>query len=84
MIMTSEPIEVDESTVHSVLNYCLTMAVQKQKNFSSRMQVPYEVLAMSNGITKEEAIQHLGSALEISITLKWVEFDFEDVEVTNE
>jgi len=81
--MMSEDIEVNESTVHTVLNYCITQAVVNKKSYKSKLQIPYEALKQSNKLDHES--EYPGTALEVTMSFKWVEHtDSESVEVVNE
>lgn len=76
--------EVTEATVHNILNYYLTMATREPQNYKSvvfTIQIPYEELAKTSGVTKAKASLYEGSALQIETKLSWVEHDTTEVEV---
>ena len=68
---------VSEYSALNMLHFGLTEATTKKTNFNFKVDIPYEALAASCGISKEEALEYLGSALRVEVSLKWVEDDQE-------
>jgi hypothetical protein len=68
-----EPGKVSEYTAINMLQYGLTMATLKKTNFKFKVDIPYEELASSCGISEYDAMEFIGSALRISVNMKWVE-----------
>jgi hypothetical protein len=76
--------EISEATAHTVLNYCLTMATRNKSNFKFKVQIPYHILAASSGVSEVESYSHVGTALELDVSMTWVENDSENVVITEE
>lgn len=79
-----EPTEVTEYTAHTILNYCITHAVLKNKNQKFKVQIPYATLAKSCGISEEKANKFYGAALHLTVSLEWAEHDDNEVELVYE
>jgi hypothetical protein len=79
----SEISQVSEYSAVNMLHYGLTMATIKKQNFKFKLDIPYEVLAKSCGVSELDAIQYLGSALRVTVSLKWVE-DSQEMEYSYE
>jgi hypothetical protein len=77
------PSQVSEYSAINLLHYGITMATTKKTNFSFKIDIPYEILAASCGISEHEAIQYLGSALRVDVKMKWVE-DSDEMEYSYE
>lgn len=80
-ISNVEPTEVNEYTAHTILNYCITHAVLKNKNQKFEVQIPYATLAKSCGVSEEKANKFFGAALYVTVSLTWGEHDSDDVEL---
>lgn len=66
--MSSEEVpQANESTAHSILQYCITQAVLKNKSLSSKFQIPYNILKPKDASAYEDV------SLEITIDLSWVQ-----------
>ncbi len=79
--------EVNESTLHNILNYYITMATRTPQNYKTvnfKVQISYEELAKTCGVSKAEAAKYFGTALMIETKLSWVEHDMDEVEVLTE
>ncbi len=84
--MSEQPPEISEVSEYSavtMLHYGLTMATIKKTNFKFKLDIPYEQLAKSCGISEVDALQYLGSALRVTVSLKWVE-DSQEMEYSYE
>jgi hypothetical protein len=75
--------EVSEYSALNMLQYAITMATLKKTNYQFKVDIPYENLAISCGISEHDALQYLGSALRVSVSLKWDE-DEEEMEISND
>jgi len=81
MIEISEVDKVSEATAHTILNYCLTQAVLKNKNHKFTVQIPYSVLAKSCGKSEEDIVKYPDVALHLTVDMNWGEHDSDEVEL---
>lgn len=69
--------QVSEYTALNMLNFGITEAVIKKTNFNFKVDIPYEALAKSCGLSEKEVEEFVGTALRVDVNLKWVEDDQE-------
>lgn len=81
MTEISEVDKVSEHTAHTILNYCLTQSVLKNKNHKFTVQIPYSVLAKSCGKTDEDCAKYPEAALHLTVEMSWGEHDSDEVEL---
>lgn len=63
--------EATESTAYSVLQYCITQAVLRNRSVNSKFQIPYNILK------KPKDTPYDNVSLEVEIKLTWTESDID-------